>query len=112
MAVLAFWLALVVVGVLSLMPVEDLPAQAMNVWDKAQHAAGFLGLCMLGLQAHPKKRVTVLCALLAYGVAIELAQAATGWRTGDFADWLADACGVGLGAAAHGLWSFRSVDAK
>ena len=35
--------------------------------------------------------------LLLQGAAIELAQAASGWRHGDVADWIADAVGVGIG---------------
>jgi len=38
----------------------------------------------------------MLVGLLLLGAVIEVAQAATGWRVGDVADWVADAVGVGL----------------
>jgi VanZ family protein len=41
----------------------------------------------------------VAIALLAFGGAIELAQAATGWRYGEWSDWLADAVGLAAGWA-------------
>lgn len=56
---------------------------------------------MLGFPAYPAQERRVLLGLLAAGLAIELAQAATGWRYGDWQDWVADAVGVGV---AWGVW--------
>lgn len=98
---LGFWLALLAVAVGSLLPGPYLPPLAFDVWDKAQHAGAFAGLAALGLLAHPHHAGRVLLGLLAYGVAIEAAQSATGWRHGDWQDWLADALGV---LAGWGLW--------
>ncbi len=111
-AVMLFWLSVIVVGALSITPVEKLPPQSLNIWDKAQHAIGFLWLTLTGLLAHPPHRSRIVFGLLAYGVFIELAQAATGWRHGDLADWLADAVGVVFGALAFRLWLLRADSAK
>ncbi len=96
-----FWLALLVLTTLSLMPTGLLPPQVFSLWDKAQHALGFGGLTLLGLLAYPHQRVRLPLLLLAHGGLIEVAQAATGWRYGEWMDLLADAVGI---AAVTGLW--------
>jgi VanZ family protein len=101
---LAFWLAAVVVGALSLTPVQHLPPQVFDIWDKAQHAAGFAVLALLGRLAYPNATFALVLGLLGYGAAIELAQSATGWRSGDVQDWLADAAGVMVGLALGVAW--------
>lgn len=106
LARVAFWACLLGVVVLSLTPVQQLPPQVLNLWDKAQHAGGFAVLTLLGLWAYPQRAVTLLAAMLALGVGIEVAQSATGWRYGDVADWVADAVGV---AAAYALWRLLQV---
>lgn len=93
----AFWLAVAVVVLLSLSPVEHLPDPAMRLWDKAQHAFGFAGLTVLGGWAYPTRRVGVPVGLVVLGVAIEWAQAWTGWRHGDVLDMVANAVGIGAG---------------
>jgi VanZ family protein len=89
-----FWGACAALIVLALIPGAYLPPDVFNWWDKAQHALAFLALGGLGLLAYPKTARLVLMGLLVYGAAIELAQAATGWRYGDVQDWFADAVGV------------------
>lgn len=89
-----FWGASFSVGLLSLLPVEHLPPVAFDWWDKAQHALAFLVLGGLGFLAYSEEPGRVVIGLLAYGASIELAQAASGWRFGDWQDWLADAVGV------------------
>lgn len=97
---LAFWGLAGAVTVLSLTPVEHLPPQALDWWDKAQHALGFALLTVAAWWAYPAQAWRARgVALLLYGAAIELAQAASGWRHGDVADWAADAVGVALGWA-------------
>ena len=90
----AFWLACLAVATLSLLPPKDLPTIAMDIWDKAQHAIGFLGLGILGLLAYPCHPTKVLAGLVLFGLCIEVAQAATGWRAGDVLDWMADLTGL------------------
>ena len=89
-----FWAACSVVTVLSLLPGPYLPQAAFDVWDKAQHAGAFLVLGLIGLPAFARHERRVVLGLLACGAAIEFAQAATGWRYGDWQDWVADAVGV------------------
>lgn len=96
----AFWGVALAVTVLSLTPVEHLPPQVFDLWDKAQHALAFAALAVLARLAWPGAGWPMLAgALLIHGAAIELAQHATGWRHGDGADWVADAVGVALGWA-------------
>lgn len=94
-----FWSLALCVAVLSLLPTAYLPPQVFSLWDKAQHALAFTALTTLGLLAYPRRPWRVLAVLLAFGGAIELAQAATGWRYGEWADWLADAVGLAAGSA-------------
>lgn len=100
----AFWSACLAVAVLSLLPAEQLPAVAFNWWDKAQHALGFALLGVLGLLGYRQRPLRVVWGLLVFGVLIELAQAATGWRYGDWQDWLADALGVAGAWGLLALW--------
>ena len=95
----SFWAAALGVAVLSLMPIAYLPPQVFSLWDKAQHALAFTALALLGLLAYPRQPWRMVLALLAFGGAIELAQAATGWRYGEWSDWLADAVGLAAGWA-------------
>lgn len=97
---LAFWSLVVLTTVLSLLPSERIPPSFV-FWDKAQHALGFMALALLGLIGYPVAALRVLTGLLFFGAAIEVAQSVSGWRYGDWMDWLADAVGVGLG---YGAW--------
>lgn len=92
-----FAAAALAVLTLSLTPVAHLPCQVFDLWDKAQHAGGFAVLTVLGCWAWPGSARRVVMALLAYGLFIEWAQSATGWRHGDVWDWVADAVGVLVG---------------
>ena len=103
---MAFWLACIAVGAMSLTPVQHLPPQVFDIWDKAQHAAGFAVLALLGRLAYPRALISLVLGLLSYGAAIELAQSATGWRYGDVQDWLADAIGVISGVTLSTVWTF------
>ncbi len=97
----AFWFSLFCVVVLSLLPTEQLPDQVSQIWDKAQHVAGFAGLTVLGLMGYPGRFKQVCFGLLSAGALIELAQHATGWRHGDLEDLFADLVGIVAGAL---LW--------
>jgi VanZ family protein len=90
----SFWLSCMAVFVLSLTPMAHLPPIAFEVWDKAQHALAFLLLGALGLFAYRTRVVAIVIGLLLFGALIELAQALTGWRYGEWQDWLADGLGV------------------
>lgn len=81
------------------------PSVADTGWDKLNHVLAFAGPMFAGLaaQGRPGRRAAMRLALglLAWGAALELLQAQLPPRSGDPADWLADAVGVALGAAAH-----------
>lgn len=109
-----FWLCAAGLTAASLVPVDLLPPQSFNVWDKAQHALGFAWLAFFGLLAYPRSLAFVTTALLAHGGAIELAQAATGWRYGEWADFAADGVGIALGTVLWWLWhhALKQVTAR
>ena len=81
---LTFAISLLLVTVGSLLPTQQLPDLAFDIWDKAQHAAGFGWLMFCGLMSHGWRdggwRLAV--ALGAWGAVIELLQAWSGWRHG------------------------------
>lgn len=107
---LSFWLTLIAITAASLSPIQHLPAAAFDIWDKAQHAAGFALLTGLGLKAHAWRRWHWMIGLATYGAAIEALQQLSGWRTGDPLDWLADCLGTGTVLIANWLWR-RQADA-
>ena len=92
-----FWLSVIMLTIASLVPVQLLPPQSFDVWDKAQHALGFGWLAFFGLLSYPQRPTRVAGYLLAHGALIELAQAATGWRYGEWSDLTADGVGILLG---------------
>lgn len=95
---LLFWLAVVGIFTLSLLPTDRLPPISASVWDKAQHALAFILLAVLALLGWSTRHQTrIVLALLAFGVMIELAQASLGWRYGEVADVVADAVGIAIG---------------
>ena len=100
---LLFVSALVVTTVLALLPIEMLTAPVFNWWDKAQHALAFAVLGVLGFAAFPSRPGRVALGLVLYGIAIELAQLAVGWRFGEWEDVVADTAGLAL------VWLLRHV---
>ena len=95
---LTFAISLLLVTVGSLLPTQQLPDLAFDIWDKAQHAAGFGWLMFCGLMSHGWRdggwRLAV--ALWAWGAVIELLQAWSGWRHGDLGDLAADLLGIAV----------------
>ena len=95
---IAFWIACIVFGFLSLIPATPLPSGLFDWWDKAQHVFAFFFLSGLGILAYQKAVVKVAIGLLLYGALIEVFQWLTGWRSGEFADWAADGIGILIGS--------------
>ena len=100
----AWCVAMVCVTVLALLPTDYLQLPVFSWWDKAQHALAFMGLTGLCLQAWPGRPWRVVLGMVAYGGLIELAQWATGWRFGEWADLAADVVGIGLAWAILACW--------
>ena len=99
------WLALarsavVATVVVSLLPMPDLGVR-VEQGDKLGHLAWYFVLTLAYAQLVASRAALLVRAagLLALGVAIELAQALTGWRTGDWRDLVANALGVAGGVA-------------
>jgi VanZ family protein len=92
-------LALCMVTVLSLMPIERLP-QGLDWWDKAQHALAYFILGFLAISAGTSRRygIFLLLLLFVHGCVIELLQAVSGWRFGEWQDVMANGAGL-LGIA-------------
>ena len=100
---LAFWGAFAAVGFLSLAPITT--PMPTTGWDKANHALAFAVLCGLGARCWPRAGWWLLAALLAYGIAIEVAQSFTPTRMGEALDVVADAAGLALARVAARLTS-------
>jgi VanZ family protein len=97
---LAFWSTWIALTYLFLMTVEFLPPNVFDWWDKLQHALAFGVLTLLGLVAYGRSAPSTMwmvIAILIYGALIEILQALSGWRYGEFWDWLADLLGVAIG---------------
>ena len=92
----AFWVCALAVLVLSLMPV--VPHMPSTGWDKSNHMLAFAVLAVLGLWGYPGRMVVLLLGLLAYGGLIEVLQSFTPDRFAEWADLLADALGLIVGA--------------
>lgn len=86
-----------VIAVLSLLPATDLPR--VQLWDKFEHGFAYFALAAwFGGVVRPSRYLRLAAALLAFGIAIELAQGAMGFgRTADLADVLANGLGIALG---------------
>lgn len=98
----SFWLLVLITLWLSLVPGDRVPS-VFNFWDKAQHALGFAALAFLGLLGYPGRFASLMIGLALFGAGIECAQWVTGWRQGDWQDWVADCVGMVAGAVSWRL---------
>jgi hypothetical protein len=94
LARLIFWLVMLVMTALFLVPQEFVSGVIFDWWDKAQHALAFGVLMLLGFIAYSMHFWRVAIGLILYGTIIEIIQSWTGWRQGDVMDALADTVGV------------------
>ena len=92
------WLWVAVIFYLSLVPSPPQPVNFPSA-DKIEHALAYcllmLWFCQVCLQRLSRIRLAVM--LITMGIAIEFMQGATGYRTFDYADMLANAAGVMVG---------------
>ena len=88
----------VVVGWLALSP-KPPPGVDLG-WDKLNHACAFAALAAAASFSlrFERARPAALFALLVYGGLIEIAQTYVPGRNGEWADLLADAVGIAIGA--------------
>jgi VanZ family protein len=91
LACLIIWALAIWIG--SLMPS---PPTTVEHGDKVQHFIGYAGLAILAFRMWPRYWLVWLAAAL-MGVAVEIAQSLTGWRTFDPQDMLANALGAVIG---------------
>ena len=88
----AFYLGILVLLALTLMPSNIIPALPH---DKLQHFASFLALGILGFGWVSTRSAMMFVALAALGAAIELLQPLPLFgRDGDIFDWVADLAGI------------------
>ena len=96
---LFFFVGLTLFTILALIPAPSVP-QAIQFWDKAQHALAYAVLAVSGCCAFPSRTRRVAVGLLMHGALIEVMQyALTTTRFGDIADWFADVFGILVGVA-------------
>ena len=78
------------------------PGTGKSAWfphaDKLQHAIAFAAYWCVGVLAGVRPRVLLALGLLGFGIAIEWAQSMIPGREASWADVVADAVGIGLGA--------------
>lgn len=90
---LLFWVAVVVLFYLALMPADDVEP-IMLVSDKLAHFIAFLGLGIMGTWSYPQSKLWIVLGLILYGAIIEVAQSLTASRAAEWADFIADSFGV------------------
>ena len=90
----AFAVGLVIVGILLLLPAQLLPET--DIWDKAEHAGIFAGLTAIGLLAFPDRgrRWWLAFGLIAFGSTCEILQMFVPGREAAVGDAVANALGV------------------
>lgn len=89
------------------MPIDPDATPFLPIPDAWLHALAYAVLGFLATLAMRTRRpVLVLCTIVALGLALEVAQGQTGYRTYDLVDLLADAVGAfgGILAATGVLW--------
>jgi VanZ family protein len=104
---LIFWIVMVVMTILFLVPQQFVSSGIFDWWDKAQHALAFGVLMLLGFFAYSRALWKLAMALILYGIAIEVIQSWTGWRSGEVLDAVADGVGImfgGLLIQGHRFW--------
>jgi VanZ family protein len=102
-----FWIVMLVMTILFLVPQQFVSSPIFDWWDKAQHTLAFGVLMLLGFLAYPRAFWKLAIALILYGVAIEVIQSLTGWRSGEVLDAVADRVGIVLSGVliqGHGFW--------
>ena len=105
-----FGACIVAIALLAWLPGHAVPSP--NWSDKVSHLLGFAALGLLSWRAFPQHRGAAFVALLGFGALIELVQWQLPTRSAEWADLVADALGLMIGAAAGvltgSLWARRT----
>ena len=93
----AGWMLVLVIITVSLMPAP--PDLGVDQGDKIGHFAayGLTTLWFAQIYTARPERIRLVIGMVALGIALEYAQRATGYRSFEIADMLADATGVAIG---------------
>lgn len=85
------------ISYLSLSPTDSQPS--FHIWDKAAHAIAYsLFAIQCGLIANNNRQLfTLLCLCFAFGIAIELLQGLTHYRSASWEDQVANTIGLLIG---------------
>ena len=88
------WLAVGIVLALAKLPPIPLD---ISYTDKIEHAVAFSLMMLYAGMLFPRDRGWAALGLLIYGIKIEMLQLLVPWRSAEWMDIGADACGIGLG---------------
>ena len=102
---LFFWLAIVAVILLSLLPIS-VPQLVLVSWeDKIHHSIAYGGLYFLGIYAYSYRFSiwSIGAILVLFGLLMEIAQSMTAYRYGDPLDLLANTSGILLVGIAYSM---------
>lgn len=107
-----FFAALIVIGVMSLLPQDALPTT--NLSDKLEHLLAYATLCVLGMLAYtkPSARRFLIIGLVLYGGALEGGQSFVPGRFPSILDLVANAVGVGIGYAGFVVLMMLAAEGK
>jgi VanZ family protein len=98
-------LALLLLGCSWLAFAPNPPPAADTGWDKLNHVLAFAALAFTARQGFPRaSAASIVPALLAYGVFIELVQSQIPARSAEPADVLGDAAGIAVGWLLAAAW--------
>ena len=89
---IAFWLTSITVGILLLLPGDELPTTTIS--DKLEHALAFMALTLLGFFAYPRKAAKLCLGLVTMGALFEGLQIFIPGRTASVLDAAANTMGV------------------
>jgi len=101
---LFFWLAILAVAILSLLPIS-VPLELVSWQDKVHHSIAYGLLFLLAILAYGYRfslwKIGVILAL--FGLLMEIAQSMTAYRYGDPLDFLANISGILLVGITYSL---------
>lgn len=71
--------------------------KSINHFDKYEHAFAFVVISLWFAALFPRRFMRILVLLSSYGALVEILQWASGYRSGDVWDWVADTIGILIG---------------